>query len=195
MRERLFLIISASSLLLFVAAVSLQIRGIWVQDGYYTHWFEDADTAEKRPGVRYVGLHVGSSRGGLYMMRDTGTYPTPEGLDRTPQPWRHYTKTAQRYPYGLNRQGDTDVRGFGFELSRAEAGYADGNRLESLAVVVPLWPTILLSAILPAIAARHVWLRSKRRRREEQGLCSCCGYDLRASRERCPECGAAVAGG
>ncbi|MDB5296507.1 MAG: hypothetical protein JWO31_2490, partial [Phycisphaerales bacterium] len=38
------------------------------------------------------------------------------------------------------------------------------------------------------------WLRRRRRRRRKAGLCPACGYDLRASPGRCPECGAGPKG-
>jgi hypothetical protein len=46
-------------------------------------------------------------------------------------------------------------------------------------------PTVLF-AILPAW-----WLVRKRKldRERRKGTCRVCGYDLRASAERCPECG------
>ncbi|HEY2585846.1 MAG TPA: zinc ribbon domain-containing protein [Tepidisphaeraceae bacterium] len=55
-------------------------------------------------------------------------------------------------------------------------------------LVFPLW-------LLPAAFALPVLLTwalavIRRRRRIRHGLCPACGYDLRASTERCPECGA-----
>ena len=50
----------------------------------------------------------------------------------------------------------------------------------------PFWALILLFA---AAAAIPVVGPLRRRRRLRRGLCETCGYDLRASPERCPECG------
>ena len=61
--------------------------------------------------------------------------------------------------------------------------------LKSWAQAVPLWFLLLLFSIPLAIAARSPIRRWRRRR---SGRCEVCGYDLRASGERCPECGTPV---
>jgi hypothetical protein len=43
------------------------------------------------------------------------------------------------------------------------------------------------TGIAPALSLFSLW---RRRRREIKGRCGACGYDLRASPLRCPECGA-----
>lgn len=57
-------------------------------------------------------------------------------------------------------------------------------------VSVPLaWPTLAFLAP-PTLAIALAWRR--RRRAARVGLCRVCGFDLRASPERCPECGTPV---
>ena len=56
--------------------------------------------------------------------------------------------------------------------------------------IFPLWFPAALTAAMPALLGRRL-LRSARR--ERLGRCQSCGYDLRASKDRCPECGSIIA--
>ena len=61
-----------------------------------------------------------------------------------------------------------------------------GFRSDDWRVAFRPWLAIALLLVLPAL-----WLNTRRkvRRARRRGLCPTCGYDLRASPERCPECG------
>ncbi len=55
---------------------------------------------------------------------------------------------------------------------------------------IPLWLPLLLFALAPVA---HLRRQRQAWRRGVNGLCVRCGYDLRASPGRCPECGAVPA--
>ena len=57
-------------------------------------------------------------------------------------------------------------------------------------LAVPLWHLFLLFAAYPTLAFIRGPLRRYRRRK--RGLCVGCGYDLRGSPGRCPECGTEI---
>ena len=67
------------------------------------------------------------------------------------------------------------------------SGGSDGSMLWNLEV--PFWMIAASAAVLP-FAQMELWRRRRRRvRRERQGRCQRCGYDLRATPQRCSECG------
>jgi hypothetical protein len=62
----------------------------------------------------------------------------------------------------------------------------------------PVWFMPYFLLVLPPLIFPAVWLAMRWRRRQQSadrtamGLCTGCGYDLRASIERCPECGTPI---
>jgi len=69
-------------------------------------------------------------------------------------------------------------------------GFAErGTNGADWMAVVPLWFPAALTAILPGCLLYRL---RRARRRAAKGLCQRCGYDLRSSPERCPECGSPV---
>ena len=79
----------------------------------------------------------------------------------------------------------TDHAGWGF-------GYAAGafpQKWRYLAVQAPAW---LVAAPLVLLSVRRLTIPLRQRARRRRGLCPSCGYDLRGSPGRCPECGEAA---
>jgi hypothetical protein len=66
-----------------------------------------------------------------------------------------------------------------------------GSPFRTTVFAVPIW---LLAAI--TLIAPLMWLERMRRQRlhRRKGLCRACGYDLRATPDRCPECGTQARG-
>jgi Zn ribbon nucleic-acid-binding protein len=95
---------------------------------------------------------------------------------------------------------DWKLLGFTFRLAR----HVNGSRFVSGAddqtikwgpvanwrIRIPGWACLLVTAMLPSLQVKR-YLAARRENRVHRGLCVCCGYDLRESPERCPECGTA----
>jgi len=80
----------------------------------------------------------------------------------------------------------------GFEFAYHISRYANSN-IQQIPLTnelrIPYWFQMLVAGVLPSLW----WIRAReRRRRTRHNLCAGCGYDLRATRTRCPECGRMV---
>ena len=198
--RRLFRILlnalTALSLLLFVATVVLWVRSADTIDEFEYHRYVRAGAA-----VHRLTWSITSINGGIGITRVTGSAPAGD-LDTPIGMWcehRQEDSQPQAYPSGgiilVDGTSRAGLRWRGFIIGQTPY-YTTGGKWQFRLrfVTVPAWFAVLTTAALPTVR----FLRWRRNRRAlshgRRGLCPSCGYDLRATPDRCPECGAVPAG-
>jgi hypothetical protein len=172
MARRLFSIASVFSLLLCVATASLWIR---------SHWKSD-DVWQFLPR-RYFAC--ASFSGTLLFFYEPEDYPA------YPVGWAYTNEPTMRFP---NRDVTPDGTyhrfawlGFGYDPDYSIMTFRGGHT--GYRLYLPHWLFCLIFLIMPVTWFRRRW-RDRWLKRE--GHCRVCGYDLRASEGRCPECRTAI---
>ena len=164
------------SLLLCVATAALWVRSYWTKSlaSYSTR------------GMTY-GISPQSGR--IFVWKETNHDPFERGrkyLLSQPSRWTFGEDDATYGYYGAPRDEIRSVGGIGW--ASGLAGYLDhdGSTYPYSIVRVPYWAIEASLVLLTTVFAIRIW------RRVKPNHCVRCGYDLRATPERCPECGTAV---
>jgi hypothetical protein len=170
--------LTAMSITLCLATILLMIRSFWRIDAISWTGHTANLVAYSDHGLLTVCF------GPVY--RGKHAYPYPEG-------WACWTLTRDTWGDGARtwaaQMDGVDFHRFRFigfafrknQFVNGQTAYYSDNR-----IYFPHIALALLASILPIW--RLINQRTKRRLLE-QGCCLSCGYDLRATPDRCPECG------
>jgi hypothetical protein len=172
--------VASLSMLICLATAVVWVRSYWVADSllwmdgdYEPVIYEDWRTFDCNcGGVRVSHEHYewhGAFSGAIFKGHS----------------FSHGRSQATNYPYyTISFQWappTTDLRLKGFEFVYLHDEY---NRVQS--VTIPLAAIFFPALFLPALRTRQ---GIKRRCQSKGNFCTSCGYDLRATPDRCPECG------
>jgi hypothetical protein len=185
MKRLLFNLLAGVSLLACLSFVGVGIRSFWALD----QWLYYLDQVQP-PTVSLERMIVQSGLGGIQFQHDISAYSYGVG-NQPPQRTSGFGHRAYpaEYPQPPAQVGARTILGFYFGHGILPLpGDPGANTERYLLIVVPIWSLIVLTAVLPVMGFIR-WRRERRRARIEAGLCLTCGYDLRATPDRCPECG------
>jgi hypothetical protein len=166
-RRRLFTAVSVVSLLLCVATLALWVRSY--------HRLDRASYLERSS----LSIDVQSIRGQIEVVHG---FTSPTGT-----PGLSYDSLSST-DFKSSREVIRDSpSGYDFPtIALLGFGYMHIESSPAWWAWFPHWFLALLFAILPAL---HLRATIRSRRRHRIGHCPTCGYDLRATPQRCPECG------
>jgi hypothetical protein len=183
MKRRLLNLLTLLSLLLCVAVSALWIRSRWVSD--YVALVDNAVESAGDHGDLSQAFELRSGAGvfALSISDHETRYRTDEPMPPPPPRWQFFHWTGgqppllETSPWGWRRRW-RDV-GLGVERFRGNQAGTDTRF-----VALPYWLVMSAGAI-----PLYLCVSPRLRRSKRLGLCSACGYDLRATLDRCPECG------
>jgi hypothetical protein len=196
MRRRLFQIIAALGLALWVFVIVLWLRSYWVMD-QVSLARDQQIVVISSSGRFFVGMTRLWTYDGSDAIDIANQPPAAPGAPLKPQAYsqrwttefwhsrdlRNVPTLNGGMPSGLKRWFGTTIYGF------SRLGGKHLRREWGNLYYLPHW--LILAALSPFAVAPVVSLAVRRRHRRRQGerRCARCGYDLRASPDRCPECG------
>jgi hypothetical protein len=166
---------AAASLALWAAAVVL-----WVRSYHTSDWVARIDLDGNG---RTTELGAATIRGtfGVYWGRAwiAGTSAPAQTIHQ------YNSQRVDRVMMLPLRRNARQVAGFGW-YSLYNQPTAMGSYSRHSEIQVPGWFVVGILGIPTVLLVRRVVLARRNRR---LNLCPCCGYDLRATPDRCPECG------
>jgi hypothetical protein len=167
----LFKVTAATCLVACAAVIVLWVRSYWVSDvvnlNRIVRKFAPAEMREA--GFLYHSTDVSASRGQVLV------YWSEFDGDVIDEGWHYESRPPDDV---VEPRGISIWARLGFETYDASGGGV---------ATAPIWPIVLATGLLPCA---YLISLGRRRRALRKGLCPVCGYDLRATPDRCPECGA-----
>ena len=184
MRSRIFTGIALLSLLLCIGSLVLWGRSYFGTDYVEYQQLVDESTLSvvyqsKRLGWTRGQVHIGMGRRSSYWRDGQAPLETKGGY------WYIGRLGSGHYDWESMQGAGSIWNRLGF-VSYSTGFISSFAESSERGVAVPAWIPVVVLAVMPAL-----WLRSivRRRRILAAGRCVRCGYDLRATPERCPECG------
>jgi hypothetical protein len=161
------------SVAMFFATCALWVRSHFVRDGGWS----GASFIVWSDGGRIEGWHASTLLLPIvYESNDPTTWSLAEQRTHSIGPY---------YWYVLPKHGDERLADASLSAPTFHVESSTPNGID-FSFSVPHWA---LAAVFLLPAAVLVVVRRARRRRFVPGLCRACGYDLRATPDKCPECG------
>jgi hypothetical protein len=167
--------------ILFLGALTLWIRSYWVMDSIY----KSLRTDIRNRDYVWESLSLSSSRGRVRLVRESKHVVAWIDIYMdVSSPGIVRASTPITGAIGGDPPGGPRLLGFRlWDRTQIQQTFTIGERR---VFQIPYWAIALATSAAPAAAVRRAWLR---RRQTLRNLCVNCGYDLRATPGRCPECG------